>query len=86
MGYNEWSEVLVITVCRVSGCSPPTGSSAALIDGDIGKRACTKEPILILWMQCSFLRFKLEEPHIRDRDRRQADRGRVQKRVAFYYD
>ena len=37
------------------------GRELCCADGETGHRACTKKAILVLWMQFSFLRFKLKE-------------------------
>ena len=58
-GYHEWPGVLFIGVWRASACSP--GRELCCLDGETGNRACAKKPILVLWMQFSFLRFKLKE-------------------------
>ena len=59
VGYHEWPGVLFIGVWRASACSP--GRELCCLDGETGNRACAKKPILELWMQFSFLRFKLKE-------------------------
>ena len=67
MNYNEWPEVLFIGVWR-----------ALLMWRKETELA--QNPILVLWMQFSFLRFKLkEEPYIQYRDRRHANRSTVLK-------
>ena len=86
LGYHEWPGVLFISVWRTSGCCPP-GRELCCLDVETGKRACTTKPILVLWMQLSFLSFKLKKgPHIQDRDSRCANCSRVLKIVIFYCD
>ena len=52
------------------------------LDVETGKRACTKKPILELWMQFSFLGLNWRKSHIyKHRDRRHADRCTVLKTV-----
>ena len=83
MAYHEWHEVVFISVWRVSGCSHP-GRELCCLDVKTGNTACTKEPILILKMQFSLLRFKLkEEPHVQDGDWRHANHRRVLKTCHF---
>ena len=79
VGYHEWSGVLFISVWRASACSHP-GKKLCCLEVETGNRACSKTSILVLWMQFSFLRFKLKEgTHIQDRDRRHGNRGIVLK-------
>ena len=60
VGYHEWPGVLFIGVWRASACSP--GRELCCLDGETRNSAhAQKKPILVLWMQFSFLRFKLKE-------------------------
>ena len=66
LGYHEWPGVLFISVWRASVCSSP-GRKLCCLDVETGNRGCTKNPILVLWMQFIFHTFKLkEEPHIQE--------------------
>ena len=77
VNYHECPEVLFITVWRAPGYSAPGGE---LYWCGEWKQSLHKKFILVLWMQFSFLRFKLkEEPCIQYRYRRHANRGRVLK-------
>ena len=60
VGYHEWPGILFIGVWRASACSP--GRELCCLDGETRNSAhAQKKPILVLWMQFSFLRFKLKE-------------------------